>query len=631
MADRLNPDDDLVAIGSITSQNGRSELIMQGDGNLVLYRGGKARWATNTNGKVVARAIMQGDGNFVLYGPGGAPIWATGTAQHPGAWLIIQDDGNVVIYDSGGKPLWATHTNVLHKAVAGFLPSTSGFHFSNSFDHVPDLKINILGKQIGIGDASNGLCGGMVFAARDYFESRISIPPDTDAPSSGRLFDYIVKRLFDSFDLILPPPPPPAPPFVFFTPTPPFGPGPVTYMWLMDPALPDHETVASNARFAPRGRAWIMIKEEWPKIRSDIDNGRLSPIGLVETKSLNPSDLGKNHQVLAYGYELDGVDLTIRIYDPNEENKDDVTLSLSIADPQHTTPVKHSAGATVWCFFRPAYSFSRVPNGVPDMLPNDALLEEVFDVQFYLNHNADLKTAFGTDYSAALDHWVNMGLPQEGRRGSTEFDVQFYLNHNADLKTAFGTDYSAALDHWVNMGLPQEGRRGSTEFDVQFYLNHYPDLKAAFGTNYSAALDHWLAYLPQEGRRGSAEFDVQFYLNNNADLKAAFGTDYTAALNHWLTYFRQEGRRGSPEFDVQFYLNSNADLKAVFGTNYTAALNHWLTMGLPKEGRRGSTEFDVQFYLNNNADLKAAFGTNYSAALEHWINHGISEGRTAVP
>jgi hypothetical protein len=213
MADRLNPNDDLVGIGSITSQNGRSELVMQGDGNLVLYRGGKARWATNSNGKVVSRAIMQGDGNFVLYGPGGAPIWATGTARHPGAGLILQDDGNVVIYNSGGKALWATNTKIVSKMVAGFLPSRCGFHFSNSsFPHVPHGKINLFGKEIAIGDAANGLCGGMVFAACDYFESRISIPPDRVAPSSGRLFDYIVKRLYDSFNLLLPPGPPPPPP-----------------------------------------------------------------------------------------------------------------------------------------------------------------------------------------------------------------------------------------------------------------------------------------------------------------------------------------------------------------------------------------------------------------------------------
>ena len=148
------------------------------------------------------------------------------------------------------------------KVVPGFTPSSSGFHFSNSFPSVPLLTIDVLGQNIPIGDASNGMCGGMVFAVRDFFEAKTAMWPDTTAPSSGTLFDYIVKRLFDSFDLVLPPPPLPPP---FITPTPPFGPGPVTYMWLMNPALPDHETVASNALLAPHGRAWVMIVEEWPE------------------------------------------------------------------------------------------------------------------------------------------------------------------------------------------------------------------------------------------------------------------------------------------------------------------------------------------------------------------------------
>ncbi len=87
--------------------------------------------------------------------------------------------------------------------------------------------------------------------------------------------------------------------------------------------------------------------------------------------------------------------------------------------------------------------------------------------------------------------------------GSREFDVQFYLATYPDLQAAFGTNYRAALDHWVNQGLPNEGRRGSREFDVQFYLATYPDLQAAFGTNYRAALDHWVTTGISEGRRGA--------------------------------------------------------------------------------------------------------------------------------
>ncbi len=248
------------------------------------------------------------------------------------------------------------------KIVPGFKPSTSGFHFSNSsFPHVTYLAI---------GDAANGMCGGMVYAARDYFEAGIPIPSDTTNPTSGPLFDYLVKRLIDSFDISLPPPPvPPTPPPIpppflppFSTPIPPFGPGPATYMWLMNPALTDHETLASNTMFAPRGRAWIMINDQWPKIKEDIDKDRLSPIGLIEIKSLDPTQVGLNHQVLAWGYKLDGTDLTIHVYDPNYQDNDRVTMSLSIADPQVTTDVTYSDPTIkIWCFFRPEYSFSSPP------------------------------------------------------------------------------------------------------------------------------------------------------------------------------------------------------------------------------------------------------------------------------
>lgn len=262
------------------------------------------------------------------------------------------------------------------KMVPGFKPSTAGFHFFNSWSQPPSLTINVLGQQIPIFDASNGMCGGMVFAVRDYFEARIPVWPDTTPPPSGTLFDYIVKRLFDSFNLLLPPPPIPpfpTPPFspipippfsaAHSTPTPPFGPGPTTYMFLM--SLPDHETVASNAWLAPRGRAWIMINDQWPKIKDDIDNGRLSPIGLIEINSIDPTQMGNNHQVLAWGYKLDGTDLTIHVYDPNHPNMDNVTMFLSIADPQHSTSVTYSTGETVLCFFRPEYTFSSPPPPPP--------------------------------------------------------------------------------------------------------------------------------------------------------------------------------------------------------------------------------------------------------------------------
>ena len=83
-------------------------LVMQGDGNLVLYRGGKALWSSKTNGHNGANAVMQGDGNFVVYLSGKA-IWNSGTDHHSGAILDMQDDGNLIVYQSG-KAIWSTGT-----------------------------------------------------------------------------------------------------------------------------------------------------------------------------------------------------------------------------------------------------------------------------------------------------------------------------------------------------------------------------------------------------------------------------------------------------------------------------------------------------------------------------------------
>jgi hypothetical protein len=87
-------------------------LVMQGDGNLVMYRSvfGRPMFATNTGGQPATRAVMQGDGNFVLYGNNGTPYWDTGTWQYPGARLVLQDDGNLVVYDSGNRARWASNT-----------------------------------------------------------------------------------------------------------------------------------------------------------------------------------------------------------------------------------------------------------------------------------------------------------------------------------------------------------------------------------------------------------------------------------------------------------------------------------------------------------------------------------------
>ena len=99
----------------LNSPNGRFQLLMQKDGNLVIYRQSdkKAIWATGTNQNGGFAASMQQDGNFVIYkADQKTPAWATGTSGRGFLYLKMQDDGNLVLYSiSGNYPVWATGTH----------------------------------------------------------------------------------------------------------------------------------------------------------------------------------------------------------------------------------------------------------------------------------------------------------------------------------------------------------------------------------------------------------------------------------------------------------------------------------------------------------------------------------------
>ena len=110
--DRLLANQQLNIHGELVSNSRNFNLILQNDGNLVLYRTqyDLALWASNTMGLQVENVTMQGDGNFVAYSQAGAPQWASGADGHPGAWVVLQDDGNLVVYDNANNAQWASNT-----------------------------------------------------------------------------------------------------------------------------------------------------------------------------------------------------------------------------------------------------------------------------------------------------------------------------------------------------------------------------------------------------------------------------------------------------------------------------------------------------------------------------------------
>ena len=90
--------------------NGRFELVMRTNGNLVLYmEGNEVLWNSGTNGNPGAHVRMQTDGNLVIY-QDSTPLWNSGTQGNPGAWLQLLNGGNLRVLSASRKALWQTRT-----------------------------------------------------------------------------------------------------------------------------------------------------------------------------------------------------------------------------------------------------------------------------------------------------------------------------------------------------------------------------------------------------------------------------------------------------------------------------------------------------------------------------------------
>jgi hypothetical protein len=188
--------------------------------------------------------------------------------------------------------------------VAGFLPTTNGLHFSNSFPPGPTVKLGPLDPRwVGIGDASSGLCGGMSWYTREQFDAKKPIPADTTPPANGSpLFQAIVRRQVLSLD------------------------------WMKVPLR--FYALSAWRRPKPGERA---VDRDWSKITGFLDGDKMRIIGLIRQSSWNPFGLTQNHQVLAYGYSDDGTTRKLRIYDPNHPNDDTVTLEITDAGLKQST------------------------------------------------------------------------------------------------------------------------------------------------------------------------------------------------------------------------------------------------------------------------------------------------------
>lgn len=193
----------------------------------------------------------------------------------------------------------------IERFVPGFRASVAGFHFANRWPPGPaiDIAATVPGPvpvrlALSIGDAANGLCGGMCLAALDLWRAGMSPPPDTTPPAAGSaLFRRIVRRQLDSFE----------------------GGHAVLRFYLA--------AVASERR-----RARIAIRDAWPAVRRQVDARRPAVIGLVHVASADPRRLIANHQVVVHGYRIDAPAgrLELSIWDPNHPDDDGVRLLVHV-------------------------------------------------------------------------------------------------------------------------------------------------------------------------------------------------------------------------------------------------------------------------------------------------------------
>jgi hypothetical protein len=167
----------------------------------------------------------------------------------------------------------------------------------------------------------------MCLTVRDLFEAGVPIPADREPPADGSpRFASVVRRQVQSLDWF-------RVPFRF---------------WLR----------AAVGNSFGRSLARSSFDREWPKAKAEIDAGRLVLIGLIRVASPNPMLLTRDHQVIAHGYAEDGRGVTLRLYDPNWPDRDDVSATLEVDAAFRPTGLSQSTGEPLLGWFVLPYSFS---------------------------------------------------------------------------------------------------------------------------------------------------------------------------------------------------------------------------------------------------------------------------------
>lgn len=213
------------------------------------------------------------------------------------------------------------------QAKSAFLSQQHGFKFVNSFPFPfsASFKLPFIG-EVDLGDVIYGLCGGMCFAALDYFYTDRPVPSYKRVDQiKTRYLLYLWNRQLDSFGLLT---------------------VPTVLEWML---RDDLDVALRTARY------------EVPKLRRSLDQGK--PVVLALIRSKHGASATQNHQVLVTGYEYDEStrQMTIYLYDPNHPGLAP-TLSLNLTKPSQGIAISQSTGESLRGFFVIRYKPEEPPD-----------------------------------------------------------------------------------------------------------------------------------------------------------------------------------------------------------------------------------------------------------------------------
>jgi murein DD-endopeptidase MepM/ murein hydrolase activator NlpD len=224
------------------------------------------------------------------------------------------------------------------KTQTPFAAASDGFEFVNFFELKLPVKFELpLVGKIDLNRVVFGLCGGMCFAALDYFHARQRLP-QYPAPQDidGPLLSYLLERQLDSLSI------------------------PVLIK-ILDWMARGQDELAK----------W-MLKTELPRLTRSLDKGK--PVVLCLIRVGKGGDPTHNHQVVATGYDLDVAPgkMVIHLYDPNHPlAAPTITVSLSRAD----FAISQSTGEELRGFFLIPYTFRKTSLPVPPPAPGEVAFE----------------------------------------------------------------------------------------------------------------------------------------------------------------------------------------------------------------------------------------------------------------